>query len=89
MLLLALNAVFAGLFFTFARSAYRRAIPFLGAGWSAIRGEPDYHVNVESRRVISDGGRFLIGGMLWLASALFTIGFGFYFALEALRLYLA
>ena len=89
MLLLALNAIFAGLFFSFTRTAYRRGMPFLSAGWSAISVEvhkPDYRSNVESRHIISDGGRFLIGGLVWMGIALFTAGCGVYFAVQAVQL---
>ena len=90
MLLLALNAIFAGLFFNFARNTFKRAIPFLRTGWATISVEtkkPDYRQNVESRQAISEGGRFLIGGMVWMGITLGLIGLAVFFAVEALRLY--
>jgi len=90
MLLLALNAIFAGLFLKFARDTFKRALPFLRIGWATISAEtqkPDYRHNIESRRVISEGGRFLLGGIVWLGITVILVGFGLFFAYEAVRLY--
>lgn len=87
MLLFTVNTVFAAIFLLAARGALRRALPFLRAGWSAIRTEtqkPDYRVNITSRRVISEGGRFLLGGLVWLGIALGSAAYGLLFAWRAL-----
>ena len=91
MLLLALNAIFAGLFFNFARTTFKRAIPFLRAGWATISVEtkkPDYRHNIESRQAISEGGRFLIGGIVWMGLTLGLVGLAVFFAVETVKLYL-
>ncbi len=89
MLLLTLNAVFAGIFFLAARSALMRALPFLRSGWTVIRLEvrkPDFRQNVESRRTISSASNFLIGGLFWMMIALGTAGLGLVFAFRAVDL---
>ena len=91
MLLLALNAIFAGLFLNFARNTFKRAIPFLRIGWESISVEtqkPDFRHNVESRQNIREGGRFLIGGIVWMVITLVLIGLGIFFAIETVRLYM-
>ena len=91
MLILALNAVFAAIFLAFTRPAFLRARTFLQTGLTIIQVEvrkPDYRHNVESRRLISEGGRFLIGGLFWLIATLVALGLGIFFSLEVARLYL-
>ncbi|MEQ8673176.1 MAG: hypothetical protein RLP44_20205 [Aggregatilineales bacterium] len=90
MLILALNAVFAGIFLVFSRTAFLRARLFLMLGWNTVRAEvikPDYRQNVESRRLISEGGRFFLGGLFWLIATLVAFSLGIYFSLEVVRLY--
>lgn len=92
MLLLALNGIFAVIFFAFARRAVGRAWPFLKLGWSVVDREvkkSDYRQNVESRRIISQAGMFLIGGVLWLLAGMVSGGLSVYFSVELLRLYFA
>jgi hypothetical protein len=88
MFLLTVNALFAAGAFAIAMQAVRKGLPFIRSGWDAIQtqtGHPDFRVNVERRRAISDGGRFLLGGLLWLLTALIAFAAAVYFGLEALR----
>ncbi len=90
MLLTTVNSIFAFIFLSFAYSALRRASPLLMTGWYAIQGavqRPDYRHDVESRRAISNGGRFLIGGLFWGISGLVSGGAGLYFGLQVVRLW--
>ena len=90
MLLMLLNVIFAGLFLSFARHAFRRAVPFLRIGYAAVSVEvqkPDYRTNIDSRQAISEGGRFLMGGMLWLLIMVMSLAIALFFAIEAVRLY--
>ena len=91
MLLVALNAAFALIFFTFARNALKRGWPFLKTGWDGISVEvqkPDFRHNVESRRKISESTNFLFGGVFWLGSGVVAIGFGVFFTIQLINLYL-
>jgi hypothetical protein len=85
-LLVTVNAAFgAGLFF-FAFRALQRGWPFLKTGWLMMQTQtsaPDFRTNVERRRAISEGGRFLIGGLLWLAAGLGSFVGAAYFLLQA------
>jgi hypothetical protein len=89
MLILTLNAAFAALFAAGARLALTRAVPFLRAGWIAIAAgvrQPDYRAHVESRRLISEGGAFVIGGIAWGAIGIGALILALTFALRALGL---
>jgi hypothetical protein len=88
MFLLTVNALFAAGAFAIAMQAMRKGLPFIRSGWDAIQtqiGHPDFRYNIERRRAISDGGRFLVGGLLWLVTALVAFAAAVYFGLEALR----
>ena len=88
MFLLTVNALFAAGAFAIAMQAVRKGLPFIRSGWDAIQTQtehPDFRYNVERRRAISDGGRFLLGGLMWLLTALIAFAAAVYFGLEALR----
>lgn len=88
MFLLTVNALFAAGAFAIAMQAVRKGLPFIRSGWDAIQTQtdhPDFRYNVERRRAISDGGRFLLGGLLWILTALIALAAAIYFGLEALR----
>ena len=88
MFLLTVNALFAAGAFAIAMQAVRKGLPFIRSGWDAIQtqtGHPDFRYNVERRRAISDGGRFLLGGLLWMVTALAAFAAAIYFGLEAFR----
>jgi hypothetical protein len=90
MLLITLNSVFALVFLSFAREAARRGLPLIRAGWLAIRtqaAQPDHRQHSERRRLISEGGQFVIGGLLWLLAAAISAAAGLYFAVQAVRLW--
>lgn len=86
MLLLTVNALFAMGAFAIALQAVRKGLPFIRSGWDAIQTQtsyPDFRYNVERRRAISDGGRFLLGGLLWLLTALAAFAGAIYFGSQA------
>jgi hypothetical protein len=87
MLLITVNAIFALGAFGVAMQAAGKALPFIRSGWDALQTQtqhPDFRHNVERRRAISDGGRFLVGGLLWLVTALAALGAGLYFGAQVL-----
>lgn len=89
MIAVMLNAAFGAGFIAFAFSALRRGLPFARSGWLAIQtstADPDYRRNVERRRAISEGGRFLIAGLLWLGASAASLAIGAYFTLQAITL---
>ena len=73
MVLPLVNLLFGAIFLWLARQAMQRALPFLRAGWLAVAANVqsgDYRTDVERRRMISQGGSFLLGGLAWLALTL-------------------
>jgi hypothetical protein len=89
MLLVTLNGAFATGFLFFAMRALQRGWPFLRAGWTAIRvqvAHPDFRQNIERRRIISEGGIFLLGGVLWLAASVIALLVGGYFSWQTFLL---
>lgn len=89
MLLLTVNSLFALAFAAGTRFAWRRARLFLLTGWHAIDAQiqhDDFRHNVERRRAIAEGGRYLIGGGAWLLVALVGAGYTAFFTVETLRL---
>jgi hypothetical protein len=48
--------------------------------------QPDYRAHVENRRLISEGGAFVIGGIVWGAIGSGAIILALTFALRALGL---
>jgi hypothetical protein len=89
MIAVTLNAIFgAGLFF-FALNAVQRGWPYLRDGWMAVQtqaSQPGFRQNVERRRLIAEGGRFLIGGIGWLGAGIGAFVASAYFSWQALRL---
>lgn len=89
MLLVTLNAAFGAGFLFFAMRARQRGWPFVKHGWLTIQTQtafPDYRFNVERRRAISEGGRFLIGGLFWLTASLGGFIAALYFSVQAFNL---
>jgi hypothetical protein len=89
MLLATLNAIFAMGALGISVQAFRKGLPFIRSGWDTIQTQtryPDFRYNVERRRAISDGGRFLIGGLLWLVTALAAVIAAVYFGIQAYSL---
>ena len=89
MLLATLNAIFAMGALAIATQAARKGIPFVRDGWTMIQAQtshPDFRYNVERRRAISDGGRFLIGGVLWLVTGAAALAGAVYFGVQAFNL---
>jgi len=91
MLLVALNGAFAFIFLSFAWNTWKRGVVFWRTGWEAIRTESqreNFRRNVESRRVISEATPFLVGGLFWIGAAIVAAGFGFFFGIQLVMLYL-
>jgi hypothetical protein len=89
MLLAAVNALFAMGAFTIALQAFRKGLPFVRNGWIILQTQtqyPDYRTNVERRRAVQEGGRFLIGGILWLVMSLGALLAAGYFGAQAFTL---
>jgi len=89
MLLVAVNALFAMGASAIALQAARKGLPFVRSGWAAIQTQTahaDFRQNVERRRAISDGGRYLLGGLLWLVTALAALIAAVYFGTQAFTL---
>lgn len=90
MLLLSVNTIFAFIFLAFARTAFLQSVPFLRVGWEAIDTEtskPNYRQNIESRRRVAEGGRYLIGGLLWMGACAGSAAIGLFFVWQAISLY--
>jgi hypothetical protein len=86
MLLATLNAIFAMGAFTIALQAFRKGLPFLRSGWTTLQVQTqhsDFRTNVERRRAVQDGGRFLIGGILWLVMSAVALAAAVYFGVQA------
>ncbi len=89
MLAITLNAAFGAGCLFFAMRAFRLGWPFLRDGWLAVRtqaAQSDTPLNVEQRRLVSEGGRFLIGGVLWLGAGVIGTLAGVYFTVQAYQL---
>ncbi|MEO8608251.1 MAG: hypothetical protein ABI690_10235 [Chloroflexota bacterium] len=89
MLLASLNAIFATGALAIAMQAVRKGLPFIRSGWAMIQiqtSHPDFRYNVERRRAISDGGRFLVGGVLWLVTGAAALAGAVYFGIQAFTL---
>jgi hypothetical protein len=89
MLIATINAIFAMGAFGIALQAFRKGLPFIRSGWNALQSQtdhPDFRTNVERRRAIADGGRFLLGGLLWLVTALIAFAGALYFGAQAYSL---
>lgn len=88
MLLAVVHAIFALICLWFARAAIRHALPFIRTGWQTIDAEvqkPDYRQAFASQQRISEGGRFLVGGIIWLLIGLVSLGAGILLAAQAIR----
>ena len=86
MLIVTINALFGAGSLFFAQRAFRRGWPFLRIGWMAVQAnasQPDSRLNVFRRQAISEGGRFLLGGLFWLAVALVGLIAALYFSVLA------
>jgi hypothetical protein len=86
MLLGTLNAIFATASFFLAQRSLKRGWPFIKTGWMAVQaqaGEPDVRENVFRRMAVTEGGRFLIGGIGWLLMGIFALIAGIYFTVVA------
>ena len=89
MIAIMLNAAFGAGFLAFSFTAMRRGWPFARNGWLAIQtstADPHFRQSVERRRAISEGGRFLIAGLMWLGAGFGCILLGAYFTLQAVIL---
>jgi len=86
MLIGSLNAIFAVASFFLARRGLERGWPFLKTGWLAIQSQAehaDVRENVFRRLTVTEGGRFLMGGIGWLVVAILALLAGIYFTVIA------
>lgn len=73
MLLASVNAIFALIFGSFTLRASQRGWLFLRGGWNMIQSQAapgDKSPPELNREAASQGGQFLLAGILWLGSAL-------------------
>lgn len=86
MLLVTLNAIFATASFFLAQRGLQRGWPFIKTGWMAVQAnasQPDVRENVFRRLAVTEGGRFLIGGIAWLVMGILALIAGVYFTVLA------
>ena len=84
MLLATLNAIFATASFFLAQRSLQRGWPFIRTGWMAVQAhQPDMRENVFRRLALTEGGRFLIGGIFWLLTGIIALIAGLYFTVLA------
>ena len=86
MLLGTLNAIFAIASFYLAQRGLQRGWPFIKTGWMAVQAQaeqPDVRENVFRRLAVTEGGRFLIGGIGWLLVGVLALVAGIYFMVTA------
>lgn len=86
MLLVTLNAIFATAAFYLAQRGIKLGLPFVKTGWLAIQSQaehPDVRENVFRRLAVTEGGRFLIGGIGWLLLGAIALLAGIYFTILA------
>ena len=89
MLLGTLNAIFALASFYLSRVGLQRGWPFIKTGWLAIQTQaehPDVRENVFRRLTVTEGGRFLIGGIGWLVVGILALIAGIYFMITAYQM---
>jgi hypothetical protein len=89
MLTVTLNAIFCFGAATLALYCWRKGWPFSRLGWQMIQAQvahPDYRLNVERRRAIEAGGRFLVAGIGWLIGGGLLAVAAVYFGWLAFRL---
>lgn len=83
----AVTLFFGLVFCALAWRVLRLAFPLIRIGWDAIDAgvqHPDYRTDAERRRLISEGGAFLLGGIMRLAFGVFGAGLGLFLVLWAL-----
>ena len=88
MLIATIDTIFAAIFYLFARRSLPRGVDYLRYGWMVVDTEvnkPGFRDNTESRRAISEGGTYLISGLLWCGGGLLAAYFAVAFALHAVR----
>lgn len=86
MLLVTLNAIFGAAAFFLAQRSLQRGWPFVRIGWMAVQTQashPDFRQNVFRRFAVSEGGRFLMGGLAWLLLGILSLIAGIYFTVLA------
>lgn len=82
MLLFSINAIFAFICARFAFNTIPRGWQFIKSGWTIVktqREQGDVSIDVESRRLASEGGTYLLAGVLWLIAALIAIALTAFF----------
>lgn len=92
MLLLTLNTIFAWIFGQFAWRALPKGTAFIQHGWLLLQThaeQPDAAKHVEHRRAVSEGGTYMIAGVLWCGAGLIAAGLAVAFGIEVIRALLA
>jgi hypothetical protein len=89
MLLITINAIFAMGAFYLARMGLQRGWPFIKIGWLAVKTQAehdDVRENVFRRLAVTEGGRFLMGGIGWLLVGILSLLAAVFFTITAYRL---
>lgn len=88
MLIVVLNAVFAAIFFSYARASIPRGIAFIRVGWLALEvfaPKPDVRQNIAWQFAVSEGGKFFLGGVFSLVTGIVAAVGAVIFAIMALQ----
>jgi hypothetical protein len=89
MLIVTVNAIVGAVCCIFALNALKRGWPFLCIGWTALQSnarQPDARTNIYRRQAIAEGGRFFLGGVMWLVAGVSSGIIGLIFSWGALRM---
>lgn len=89
MIFVALNAIFAWIFFMYARAAIPRGLQFLRVGWLALQvyaPRTSDHRNVVVRYAVSEGGQFFLGGLFSLGTGIVSAALAIVFGLNAITM---
>ncbi len=83
----AITLIFGLVFCLLSWRVLRLALPLVRVGWDAIDAgvqRPGYRQDMERRRLISEGGAFLLAGIFRLMVGVFGAGLGLFLVLFAL-----
>jgi hypothetical protein len=86
MLLGSLNAIFAIASYFLSRRSLERGWPLARVGWLAIQSQAehdDVRENIFRRLTVTEGGRFLLGGIGWLTVGILALLAGIFFTVMA------
>ncbi len=86
MFLVTLNAIFGAASLFLAQRSLKKGWPFIRVGWMAVQSQgshADVRENIFRRLTVSEGGRFLMGGLFWIVVGIVALIAGIYFTVLA------